>query len=217
MIYLFTFLEGVLSFLSPCMLPLLPVYLSFFAGNADQGKAKPARILAFILGFTLTFLVLGLLFSALGAFLARWQTAVNLACGVLMVLFGLSCLDVFHLPYLRTGGVRVKVYDTLSAFLFGLVYPLNLTPCVGVFLGAALAMAASAGSTARGTALLLLYALGLGLPFALSAFIMSHLDALFRAVKEHYKIVNDVSGILLILAGMLTACGLLNRWMGLFA
>ena len=217
MTYLITFFEGVLSFLSPCMLPLLPVYLSFFAGKAEKGRAKPARIFAFILGFTLTFVVLGLLFSALGAFLARWQGAVNLICGALMVLFGLNILELVRLPGFRGGGPRVEVYDTLSAFLFGLVYPLNLTPCVGVFLGAALALAASSGSAMQGAAMLLLYALGLGLPFALSAFIMSHLDALFRTVKEHYALVNRVSGLLLILAGVLTACGLLNRWMSLFA
>lgn len=215
MTVLITFLEGVLSFLSPCMLPLLPVYLSYFAGGG-RGRARGGRILAFIAGFTLSFMVLGLLFSALGALLARHQTLVNLLCGALMILFGLSFLDVVRLPQPR-GGKQVAVYDVFSAFVFGLIYPINLTPCVGAFLGAALALAASSGSAGRGALLLFVYSLGLGLPFALSAYLAGRLDSFFKAVKAHYDVVNRVSGALLILAGILTATGVMGRWMSLFA
>ena len=217
MTYLITFLEGILSFLSPCMLPLLPVYLSYFAGNADKHDGKGSRIPAFILGFTLSFMVLGLLFSALGAMLARYQTVVNLVCGALMLLFGLSCLDVIRLPRVFSGAKQVRVVDSLSAFLFGIVYPLNLTPCVGAFLGSALALATASGSAAKGALLLLVYSLGLGIPFVLSAYLISRLNSFFTAVKSHYAVVNRVSGALLIVAGLLTASGLMSRWMSLFA
>lgn len=216
MTYFITFLEGVLSFLSPCMLPLLPVYLSYFAGNADK-EGKGSRIPAFLLGFTLSFMVLGLLFSALGTALARHQAVVNLVCGVVMILFGLSCLNVIHLPQIFSGTREVQVVDSLSAFLFGIVYPLNLTPCVGAFLGSALALATASGSAAKGALLLLVYSFGLGMPFVLSAHIISHLDSFFTVVKSHYAVVNRVSGGLLIIAGLLTASGLLGRWMRFFA
>ena len=217
MIYLITFLEGVLSFLSPCMLPLLPVYLSYFAGNTGKTRSNSSRIPSFILGFTLSFLVLGLLFSALGTALARYQTAVNIVCGAVMVLFALSCLDVIHLPRAFSGARQVKAVNSLSAFVFGLVYPLNLTPCVGAFLGSALALAAASGNMAKGALLLLFYSFGLGIPFALSAHIISHLDSFFTAVKSHYAVVNCVSGALLAIAGLLTATGMMGRWMSFFA
>ena len=217
MTYFITFLEGILSFLSPCMLPLLPVYLSYFAGTADKNEGRGSRIPAFILGFTLSFMGLGLLFSALGAVLAQRRNVVNLVCGAVMIVFGLSCSEVIRLPQIFCGARQIQVVDSLSAFLFGLVYPLNLTPCIGAFLGSALALATASGSAAKGALLLLVYSLGLGIPFVLSAHIISHLDSFFTAVKSHYTVVNRVSGGLLIVAGLLTASGLLSRWMSFFA
>ena len=214
--YVLTFLEGVLSFLSPCMLPLLPVYLSFFAGGADRRKAKFLRIAAFIAGFTLSFMGLGLLFSALGAFLARWQRAVEIAGGAFMIAAGLSFLDVIPLPFFRGVSGKYPVTGVLSAFCFGLLYPLELTPCVGAFLGSALALAAVSGSALQGILLLFVYAMGLGIPFLLSALIMSHLDALFAGVKSHYAVINRICGGLLIVMGLLMALGWFGRWMRLF-
>lgn len=214
--YLITFLEGIFSFLSPCMLPMLPVYLTYFA--AGQGKTGPrlGRILAFIGGFTLSFVALGLFFSAVGMFLTRYQVWVNLVCGLLMILFGLSCLEVISLPFFRGMNTRVEVTGLLSAFLFGLVYSVSLTPCVGAFLGSALMLAATAGSVGRGVLLLLLYSLGLGLPFLLSGVLVGRLDSVFRSIKTHYLLFNRICGGFLILVGILTCCGLMSRVMGLF-
>lgn len=208
MTYAITFLEGIFSFLSPCMLPMLPVYLSYFAAGGERGwRGQMARILAFMLGFTLTFLLLGLLFSTLGQFFARWRTAVNLVCGLVMILFGLSAAGVIRLP-LAGGAVQGRTAAGLaSAFVFGVVYSVNLTPCVGVFLGSALLLAASAGSTTKGAALLLLYSLGLGVPFLLSALLAGRLDELFRGIKRHYDIFNRICGGFLIAVGALIACG----------
>lgn len=218
MTYLITFLEGIFSFLSPCTLPLLPVYLTYFAGNADKerGSGLP-RTLAFVAGFTLSFLILGLLFSAIGSLLRAHQTVVNILCGLVMISFGLSYLGVFHLPQLNHGQNRVQVAGVFSAFLFGLLYPVYLTPCIGAFLGSALAMATASGSMGQGAILLLLYALGLGIPFVLSALIMSHLDVLFRKVKDHYDLVNRICGIFLIIVGLLMMFGLFDRLMNLLA
>lgn len=218
MTYLITFLEGIFSFLSPCMLPLLPVYLTYFAGNADREKGSGLpRTLAFVAGFTVSFLVLGLLFSALGSLLRAHQTAVNLVCGLIMIGFGLSCLGLFHLPQLGQGQSRVQVGGVFSAFLFGLLYPVYLTPCIGAFLGSALALATASGSMTQGVLLLLLYALGLGIPFVLSALIMSHLDLLFQKIKAHYDVVNRICGIFLIAVGLLMVLGVFDRLLNLLA
>ena len=218
MTYLITFLEGIFSFLSPCMLPLLPVYLTYFAGNADkESGSKLPRTLAFVLGFTLSFLVLGLLFSAIGSLLRAHQTVVNLVCGAIMICFGLSYLNVIRLPQPSHGQSRVKVAGVFSAFLFGLLYPVYLTPCIGAFLGSALAMATASGSMIQGAILLLLYALGLGIPFVLSALIMSHLNVLFQKVKAHYDVVNRVCGVFLIVVGVLMMLGVFDRLLNLLA
>ena len=217
MTYLVTFLEGVLSFISPCMLPLLPVYLSYFAGEADQKGAKLPRTLAFVLGFSVSFIGFGLAASAMGAFLSKYRVALNIACGMLMIFFGLVAAEIVHLriPVLQSG--RVQVAGVFSAFLFGLIYPVNLMPCVGAFLGSALALAASSGSMAQGALLLAVYSLGLGVPFVLSALLMSHLTDLFTKIKSHYGVIKKVSGAVLIIVGLLTAFGVFEKFMAIFA
>ncbi len=215
MLYLITFLEGILSFLSPCMLPLLPVYLSFFAGGADGRQKQLGRIAAFILGFTLCFLALGTGFAALGSVLNHYRRAVNLLCGALMVVFGLSFLDMVPLPFFKGVSGRVKVTGPVSAFLFGMVYSVSLTPCVGAFLGSALLLATTSGSIAQGALMLLVYSLGMGIPFLLSALLASHLDVFFSGIKAHYEVLNRVCGGFLIVVGIVTALGWLNALMGL--
>ena len=216
MTYLVTFLEGLLSFISPCMLPLLPVYLSFFAGSADKKEPKLLRTLAFVLGFTLSFIVFGLVLSALGSLLTEYKTVVNIVCGVIMIFFGLTVADVIRLPFLTAKQIRVNVAGVFSAFVFGLVYPINLMPCVGAFLGSALALATASGSMLQGALLLTVYSMGLGVPFILSALLMSHLTDLFAKIKAHYGVIKKISGGILIVVGILTAFGLFEKLMTLF-
>lgn len=215
MVFLVTFLEGILSFLSPCMLPMLPVYLSYFAGSAGSGGVKLSRVLSFVAGFTLSFLLLGLGFGALGGVLSGHRRAVALIGGAVMIVFGLSFLDVLPLPFFRGGSARVAVTGPVSAFLFGVVYSVSLTPCVGAFLGSALMLAANGGSSLLGGALLLVYSLGLGVPFVLSALLVGRLDSLFAGIKAHLSLVNRICGGFLILVGIFTALGWMNRLMGL--
>lgn len=216
MTYLITFLEGIMSFISPCMLPLLPVYLSFFAGGEEGERKKAGRIVCFVIGFTFSFMVLGLVFSVIGKLVSTHQTIMNIVCGALMILFGLHYLDIIHLKFFGHGGAGRPVYTYASAFVFGLIYPVNLTPCIGAFLGSALVLAAASASMWRGVSLLLVYSLGLGIPFVLSAILISRLDVLFTAIKKHYNIVSRVCGIFLIAVGVLTCFGLMNRFVGLF-
>ena len=195
-----TFLEGVISFVSPCMLPLLPVYVTYFAaGEAGKGKMF-MRAFAFMAGFTVVFVALGVFAGSLGAALAAHRTAVNLACGVMVILFGLGYLGLFRLPFsgMKSGFTPTGV---VSAFVFGLIYSVSLTPCVGAFLGAALMQAASEGGAARGAVLLFAYSLGLGVPFVASAVLLNRFRSAFGFIKSRYNVINPICGALLILFG----------------
>lgn len=211
MAYLVTFLEGLITFISPCLLPMLPIYLSYFAGgqrDASQGQVLK-NALGFVLGFTLLFVVMGAFAGSIGALLARHQQAVNLISGLVVIFFGLSFLGVFRLSLFRGAqGFSVKgSMGFFSALVFGAVFAVGWTPCVGAFLGSALMLASQQGSTLRGVILLLCYSAGLGIPFLASALLIQSLKSAFDWVKRHYSIINAVSGGLLILVGILMATG----------
>ena len=196
-----TFIEGVISFVSPCMLPLLPVYVTYFAaGEAGRGTVL-ARAFAFMVGFTTVFVSLGVFAGSLGAALAAHRTAVNIVCGALVIVFGLGYLGLFRLPFtgMKSGRTPTSV---ISAFLFGLIYSVSLTPCVGAFLGAALMLAASEGGALQGAVLLLSYSLGLGVPFVVSAVLLGRFRAAFGFIKSRYNIINPICGALLLLFGV---------------
>ena len=143
--YLVTFLEGLITFISPCLLPMLPIYLSYFAGGqreASQGRVLK-NALGFVLGFTLLFIAMGAFAGSIGALLARHQQAVNLVSGLVVIFFGLNFLGVFRLSLFRGAkGFSVR-HDMgfFSAVVFGAVFAVGWTPCVGAFLGSALMLA----------------------------------------------------------------------------
>ncbi|MBR1930826.1 MAG: cytochrome c biogenesis protein CcdA [Lachnospiraceae bacterium] len=215
MTYFITFLEGIFSFLSPCMLPMLPIYLSYFAGKADRQRGQISRILAFILGFTLSFTLLGVFFSLLGQVLTRYKVLLNMVSGGFMILFGLSFLDVVPLTMFKGMSKAARVEGALSAFVFGLIYSINLTPCIGAFLGSALMLVTAGGNVKQGVLLMILYSLGLGIPFLLAGILTVKLNVVFGVVKKHYALFNRVSGIFLICVGILTAVGGLDRMLRL--
>ena len=212
--YIITFFEGIVSFISPCMLPMLPVYISYFAGQSkDETGKRPKmifKVIAFVVGFTVVFTALGLFSGTLGKLLSRYQTVVNIVSGIIVILFGLSYLGVFRIPFFKGMNKGYKITGIASAFLFGAIYSISLTPCVGAFLGSALMLASSAGGALKGATLLLTYSLGLGIPFIFSAVLLEKLSGAFTFIKKHYKIINLVSGIALIVIGILMAFGLLN-------
>ena len=215
--FLITFLEGVISFISPCMLPMLPIYVSYFAGGADKKHKVFARALSFIVGFTLVFSLLGLFAGTLGGFLAKYQSAVNIVSGIIVIIFGLSYLEVIHLPFFKGMSKKQSANTIISAFLFGVIYSVSLTPCIGAFLGSALMQAAQAGTALRGTLLLVTYSLGMGLPFLISAVLLSELAGAFNFIKKHYKVINTVCGIFLIVVGIMMALGMMNKLLALFS
>ena len=214
--YIITFLEGIISFISPCMLPMLPIYVSYFAGGKEKKGNVLKRAVCFVLGFTAVFSLLGLFAGTLGGFLSKYQTAVNIVTGALVIVFGLSYLEVFDLPFFK-GISNFKMTEGLfGAFLFGIVYSVSLTPCVGAFLGSALMLASNSGTALQGLLLLLVYSLGLGIPFIVSAVLLNELSSAFDFIIKHYGIINKTCGVFLIIVGVSMMFGWLNALLALF-
>ena len=210
--YLISFFEGILTFISPCLLPMLPVYISYFAGGQQNSKKTLRNALGFILGFTLLFTAMGALAGTLGSFLGRYQTAVNIVSGLIVIFFGLNFMGVVKLNLFR-GGARLQTGELgfFFFFVFGVVFSVGWTPCVGAFLGSALMLASQQGHVLEGTLMLLSYSLGLGIPFFLSAILLDQLKGAFQFIKRHYALINRICGGLLILIGILMATGVLNQ------
>ena len=214
--YVISFLEGIVPFISPCLLPMLPIYISYFAGGGERTTGKTLRCASgFVLGFTAVFVAMGALAGTVGSFLIRYQTVVNIVLGSIVVLFGLNFLGVLNLNLFKgmRGEVKTRDMNFLSAFVFGVVFSVGWTPCVGVFLGSALMLASQQGSAVMGTLMLLSYSLGLGVPFLVSAVLIDQLKSAFTFIKRNYGVINKVCGGLLILVGVLMMTGMLTRFL----
>ena len=212
--YVISFLEGVVTFISPCLLPMLPIYISYFAGGGERSVKKTlSGALGFVTGFTIVFVALGALAGTLGSLLKEYQTAVNIVSGLIVIFFGLNFLGVFKLNLFKGSNhkVNTKNMGFFSAMLFGIIFSVSWTPCVGAFLGSALMLASQQGHVGEGVVMLLVYSLGLGIPFVLSPVLIDYLKSAFNWIKKHYKVINIVCGVLLILVGVLMVTGLIGR------
>ena len=218
--YLIAFLEGIITFISPCLLPMLPIYVSYFAGGGERSAGKTLKTaLGFVLGFTLVFVTMGALAGTVGYFFKSHQTAVNLISGLVVIFFGLNFLGIVKLNLFRGSGraVDTRSLGFFSALAFGVIFSLGWTPCVGAFLGSALMLASQQGHVVGGVIMLLVYSLGLGIPFILSAVLIDKLKSTFSWIKAHYQIINRISGGLLVLIGVLMATGTLGRLIALLS
>ena len=218
--YLISLLEGIITFISPCLLPMLPIYISYFAGGGERTTAKTLKNASgFVLGFTAVFVAMGALAGTLGGFLIRYQNWVNIIGGGIVILFGLNYMGLLKLNLFRgTGGsLSSKEMGFFSAAVFGIVFSVGWTPCVGAFLGSALMLASQQGHVLEGMVMLLAYSLGLGVPFIFSAVLIDYLKAAFAWIRSHYRLVNAISGGMLILVGILMATGTLGRLLSLLS
>ena len=217
--YFIAFLEGIVTFISPCLLPMLPIYVSYFAGGEARSTVRTLRsVLGFVLGFTAVFVSMGALAGTLGGFLREYRVAVNIVTGLVVVIFGLGFLGVFRLRLFRGAGSGPRRADGFfSAMLFGLVFSVGWTPCVGAFLGSALMMASQQGNVMAGVWMLLAYSLGLGIPFVVSALLIDKLKGAFGFIKRNYRVINAVCGSLLVVVGVLMMTGLFGRWLALLS
>lgn len=217
--YFIAFLEGIITFVSPCLLPMLPIYISYFAGGtAKNTKTVFKNALGFILGFTLMFVLMGALAGTFGSFLKKYEIWVNVVTGLIVVFFGLSFLGVFKLNIFKgTTFSKTENLGFFSSLLFGIVFSVGWTPCVGAFLGSALILATNRGSVLQGILMLLFYSMGLGIPFLLSAILIDKLKGAFNFIKSHYKIINIICGSLLIVVGVLMTAGLFGKFISFLA
>jgi len=218
--YIIAFLEGIITFISPCLLPMLPIYISYFAGGGERSTGRTLKgALGFVTGFTVIFVTLGALAGTVGSFLREYQTAVNIVSGLIVIFFGLNFLGVLRINLFRGGhrSVSTGSMGFFSALLFGMIFSIGWTPCVGAFLGSALLLASQQGHVLTGMAMLLCYSIGLGIPFLLSALLIDRLKGAFDWIKQHYGIINTICGCLLIAVGILMATGMLGRLLTILA
>ena len=209
---------GIISFLSPCVLPIVPPYLAYMSGvslnemSGVQAARRHAIIAAlfFVMGLSTVFLILGFTASAFGAFFLQNQILFARISGVVIIVFGLHFLGVFRIPFLDREA-RVDAGDkggsSFGAYVLGLAFAFGWTPCIGPQLGAILSLAASEASIARGTLLLGVYAAGLGIPFLLAAMFITRAMGVMNRLKKHMKAIERVMGGLLLLVGIAMVTG----------
>jgi len=211
--FVISFLEGIITFISPCLWPMLPIYLTYFAGGGQRSTKKTViRALGFVLGFTVIFVLMGAFAGTVGSFLVKYKTAVNIISGLVVIFFGLNFMGIIKVQLFKGSSrtVNTENMNFFSAVLFGVIFSVGWTPCVGAFLGSALMLASQQGQALTGILMLLCYSVGLGIPFILSAVLIDSLKSAFDFIKKHYKIINSISGILLVLVGILMATGTLG-------
>jgi cytochrome c-type biogenesis protein len=218
--YFVSFLEGIITFISPCLLPMLPIYVSYFAGGGERSTPKTlSGALGFVAGFSVVFMAMGALAGTIGSFLKEYQTAVNIVSGVIVILFGLNYLGVFKINLFHGSNRSIKgnSLDFFSAVLFGMIFSVGWTPCVGAFLGSALMLASQQAHMVEGMLMLLAYSMGLGIPFILSAVLIDYLKSAFQWIKKNYRVINTVSGIMLIIIGIMMSTGTIGQLLRLLS
>jgi cytochrome c-type biogenesis protein len=205
---------GLVSFFSPCVIPLLPGYLSYATGlgGADLEDARRGRMVAgavlFVLGFSLVFVALGSLSGALGAWLITWQRQITVVLGVLTIVLGLAFAGL--VPWLQRDWRvhRVPAVGLAAAPLLGVLFGLGWTPCIGPTLGVITTLSINEATAARGALLSGVYALGLGLPFVLAALAYRRMLGAFGWIRRHQQWVTRVGGLMLVAVGVLLVTGL---------
>lgn len=214
---------GVISFLSPCVLPIVPPYLAYMSGVSlnDMSKGGMARgrtllaALFFVLGLSTVFLLLGFAASAVGRAFLAYQGYFNTGAGLLVMVFGMHFLGVIRIGFLSREA-RIDVGDqggsAFGAYILGLAFAFGWTPCIGPQLGAILSLAASEASVAKGTTLLAVYALGLGLPFLIVAAFLPQMGGIMGWMKRHMEQIERVMGLLLWTIGLLMLTGGFSRF-----
>ena len=210
MTYLITFLEGIITFVSPCLLPMIPIYVTYFAAGEEVRTSIVLRnALGFVLGFTCVFIAMGALASSVGAFFIEYQSAVNVVCGLVVIAFGLYFLGIIKINLFpgAKNPLAGRQLGFFSSVLFGVIFSVGWT----------LMLASQQASVAQGVILLLCYSAGLGIPFVAAAVLIDKLKGAFTVIKQHYDIINKVCGWFLVAVGVLMATGLLGGFLRLLS
>lgn len=220
------FTAGVLSFFSPCLLPLVPAYIMYLSGTFDQEDLSKKRLftvlqtLGFILGFTLVFMIMGVSASALGQLFARHKMLLGKISGVVIVFFGLNMMGILKIPFLTRDHrkTRQREHTTfLSAVGIGMAFAFGWTPCFGPILGAILAStAAMSKNVAEGVWQLFIYSMGMAVPFLLTAIFIDFFDRHVSWMSRHAGTLNRIAGAFMVILGLLIATGkmyLISNWL----
>lgn len=206
--YLLTFLEGIASFISPCLLPMLPIYISYFVGEDDSNTGKAfINSIGFVIGFTFIFLVLSIFASSIGNLIVNYIKYIKIIFGILIILLGLNYMEILKIKFLNKTNIRKIEHKNLNfwkAIIFGFLFSISWTPCIGTFLSSALLLVAKEQDMLKGIMMMLIYSIGLGIPFIVSAILIEKLKNVFQYIKSHYSIIKKISGIILIIAGIYT-------------
>ena len=203
--YILIFLEGIASFISPCLLPMVPIYISYFIGENNDNKKVILNSVGFVLGFTTVFLILSIFASSLGTILSSNIKYIKILFGIVIILFGLNYMGVLKIGFLnktKSKNMDMKNFNFFKAMLFGILFSISWTPCIGTFLSSALLLIAKGQDMLKGIIMMLLYSIGLGIPFIISAILIEKLKKVFDFIKKHYDIIKKISGIILIVAGI---------------
>lgn len=204
--YIFTFLEGIASFISPCILPMLPIYISYFLGE-DNKKTSKAVINAtgFVLGFTIIFLLLAIFASKFGGIISNNIKYFKILFGIIIIFLGLNYMELINIKFLnrtKIANKNTRNLNFLKSIIFGMLFSISWTPCIGTFLSSALLLIAKNQDVLKGIILMILYSFGLGIPFIISAILLEKLKELFNIIKRHYNVIKKISGIILIIMGI---------------
>jgi cytochrome c-type biogenesis protein len=228
---LLVFLEGLLAFVSPCILPMLPVYFLYLSGESTSeldtlaGENKKVQFrkgklvvntIFFIIGFTIVFLMLGATSTAIGQTLSNHRTLLERVSGAVIILLGIHMTGLIRIPFLNRDH-RLNTYrrksSLLSSFLLGVAFSLGWSPCLGPFLGSALLLSGQSSTLLEGMILLFVFSMGLAIPFLLAGMLFEELTVVFVWIKKHMNLIKIVSGSLLIILGLLMLLG----WFGYYA
>ena len=212
--YLLLAVEGVLTFISPCLLPMIPIYLAYLTGQTEetestQHKKLLSQSVLFVLGFTIVFVSMSLFVTTIGRFVLINRTLIHIIAGGFMILMGIDYLLGNPLMSRLNKMPQTSLRNT-NALVFGMVFSISWTPCVGTFLASALSYAATSTSYIESVTLLLSFSLGLGIPFVLSALLIQEMQSVMIWIKRHYHIIRLASGILLIVMGLSSMFGWLE-------
>jgi len=203
--YLITFVEGLASFISPCVLPIIPVYISYFATENKSEKKSLSNSLGFVSGFSIIFILLGVFAGTFGKIITKYADYVNIVLGVFLIIISLNYMGLIFIKFLnKTKAMKQDKKDLtfITSILFGVIFSLSWTPCVGAFLSSALVLASTTGSVLKGATLLLVYSLGLAIPFVMTTFLLEKLKKTFDFIKKHYNIINKIAGSILLFSGL---------------
>ncbi len=209
-------LAGVISFLSPCVLPIVPPYLAFMAGSSmeeiEQGKSKKVIVtsLFFVLGLSTVFMFLGIAASALGRSLLRYQGEMTIFGGIIIMFFGLHFLNILRIPFLQHD-TRIQAKTEggtfMGAYVLGLAFAFGWSPCIGPILGTILFLVVDEGNIGKGVIMMGAYAFGLGIPFILTAVFINRAIGVMNRIKRHLDKIERISGLLLWTIGLMMVTG----------